>query len=117
MTTYITFLRGMFTLSTAHPLPTSTLSSFIPPLNLSGRAVARNTTVGMEHVEKPADMTMWPDFHNGVAAGLCLARSSSEVSPDPTHALTHILHTHFLLSHLAPYSLPAPPSLHPPPFL
>jgi len=72
--------RGMFTLSTVHPLPTSPLSSFIPPLNLNGRAVPRDATVGLEHVEKPADMTVWPDFHNGVAAGLCLARSSSKVS-------------------------------------
>lgn len=70
--------RGMFTLSTVHPLPTSPL--YIPPLNLSGRAPPRNTTVGLDHVDKPTDMAQWAEFHNGVAAGLRLAPSSSQVS-------------------------------------
>ncbi len=71
--------RGMFTLSTVHPLPTSPLSSFIPPLNLNGRAVPREASVTLDQVDKPEGMTVWPDFHNGVAAGLCLAKSSSKV--------------------------------------
>ena len=39
----------------------------------------RNTTVGLEHVETPVDMKMWPLFHNGVAAGLRIAQGISQV--------------------------------------
>lgn len=69
--------RGMFTLSTVHPLPTSPL--FIPTLNLNGRAPPRNASVGLDHVDKPPDMVKWAEFHNGVAAGLQLAHGSSKV--------------------------------------
>jgi anaphase-promoting complex subunit 1 len=67
----------MFTLSTVHPLPTSPLS--IPTLNLNGRAPPRNSSVGLDRVDKPPDMTKWAEFHNGVAAGLQLAHGSSKV--------------------------------------
>ena len=40
---------------------------------------SRNTTVGLEHVETPADMKMWPLFHNGVATGLRIAQGISQV--------------------------------------
>ena len=69
--------RGMFTLSTVHPLPTSPL--FIPNLNLNGRAPPRNASVGLDRVDKPPDMLKWAEFHNGVAAGLQLAHGSSKV--------------------------------------
>ena len=39
----------------------------------------RNTTVGLEHVETPVDMKLWPQFHNGVAAGLRIAQGISQV--------------------------------------
>ena len=39
----------------------------------------RNTAVGLEHVEAPADMKIWPQFHNGVAAGLRIAQGISSV--------------------------------------
>lgn len=71
----------MFTFSTVHPLPTSPL--LIPPLNLSGRVPVKNSSVGLDHVDKPVDMTQWPHFHNGVAAGLRLAAGSSKVNPEP----------------------------------
>ena len=40
----------------------------------------RNTTVGLERVETPVDMKMWPQFHNGVAAGLRIAQGISQVN-------------------------------------
>lgn len=39
----------------------------------------RNSAVGLEHVETPADMKMWPQFHNGVATGLRIAQGISQV--------------------------------------
>ena len=42
-------------------------------------SAVRNTTVGLEHVETPADMKMWPQFHNGVATGLRIAHGISQV--------------------------------------
>lgn len=69
--------RGMFTMATSRPVLTETIP--IPPLDLSGRAPPRNTTVGLEHVETPADMKMWPLFHNGVATGLRIAQGISQI--------------------------------------
>ncbi|XP_060553030.1 anaphase-promoting complex subunit 1-like [Ruditapes philippinarum] len=63
--------RGMFTMSTYHPLSTETLP--IPKLCLTGKAPPRNTTVDLSHIDTPANMTAWPLFHNGVAAGLRIA--------------------------------------------
>ena len=36
----------------------------------------RNTTVDLTHIETPANMNYWPQFHNGVAAGLKVANMS-----------------------------------------
>ncbi|GAB1607743.1 anaphase-promoting complex subunit 1-like [Argonauta hians] len=66
--------RGMFTLSSFHPLPTEALP--IPKLCLTGKAPPRNTTVDLSHIETPSNMSTWPHFHNGVAAGLRIANSS-----------------------------------------
>ena len=33
----------------------------------------RNTTVDLSHIDTPPNMTAWPLFHNGVAAGLRIA--------------------------------------------
>ncbi|XP_061163277.1 anaphase-promoting complex subunit 1-like [Saccostrea echinata] len=63
--------RGMFTLCTYHPLPTEPLP--IPKLCLQGRAPPRNATVDLTHIDTPANMSTWPQFHNGVAAGLRMA--------------------------------------------
>merc|ERR1719192_3039017 len=62
--------RGVFTLHTTTPIITEMLP--IPRLNLTGRALPRNTTVELTHIEVPANMNAWPAFHNGVAAGLKL---------------------------------------------
>ena len=36
----------------------------------------RNATVDLTHIDTPANMSAWPQFHNGVAAGLRMANSS-----------------------------------------
>ena len=70
--------RGIFTLSTTKPLPTAPLA--IPKLNLNGSVPPKNSTVGLDHIDKPADMSMWAEFHNGVAAGLKIDPDISQVS-------------------------------------
>ncbi|XP_056632382.1 anaphase-promoting complex subunit 1 isoform X1 [Diorhabda sublineata] len=60
--------RGMFTLRTATPVITEPLPA--PPLCLTGKAPPRGTTVDLNHIDTPANMNLWPLFHNGVANGL-----------------------------------------------
>ncbi|CAG2230501.1 APC1 [Mytilus edulis] len=66
--------RGMFTMCSYHPLPTEALPT--PKLCLTGRAPPRNATVDLTHIDTPPNMSAWPQFHNGVAAGLRMANSS-----------------------------------------
>ncbi|XP_059145256.1 anaphase-promoting complex subunit 1-like isoform X2 [Physella acuta] len=66
--------RGIFTLHTCRPLLTETLP--IPKLCLTGRSPPRNTTVDLTRIEVPTNMSVWPLFHNGVAAGLRIADST-----------------------------------------
>lgn len=60
--------RGMFTLRTATPVITEPLPA--PALCLTGKAPPRGTTVDLNHIDTPANMNLWPLFHNGVANGL-----------------------------------------------
>ncbi|KDR08910.1 hypothetical protein L798_00564, partial [Zootermopsis nevadensis] len=69
--------RGMFTLRTVAPVVTETLP--IPRLCLTGRAPPRGTTVDLSHIEVVPNMNLWPLFHNGVAAGLHIAPSASNI--------------------------------------
>ncbi|TRY97620.1 hypothetical protein DNTS_004749 [Danionella cerebrum] len=68
--------RGLFTLFSYHPVPTEPLP--VPKLNLTGRAPPRNTLVDLNsgNIDVPPNMTCWPSFHNGVAAGLKIAPAS-----------------------------------------
>nr|XP_033469621.1 anaphase-promoting complex subunit 1 isoform X3 [Epinephelus lanceolatus] len=68
--------RGLFTLFSYHPVPTEPLP--VPKLNLTGRASPRNTMVDLNsgNIDVPPNMTSWPSFHNGVAAGLKIAPAS-----------------------------------------
>lgn len=68
--------RGLFTLFSYHPVLTEPLP--VPKLNLTGRAPPRNTMVDLNsgNIDVPPNMTSWPSFHNGVAAGLKIAPAS-----------------------------------------
>ncbi|XP_052900348.1 anaphase-promoting complex subunit 1 [Anopheles moucheti] len=68
--------RGMFTVFSSRPSETQTVP--IPRLCLSGRDVVRGTTIEIQQIEVPANMSLWPAFHNGVAAGL-------RICPDTPH--------------------------------
>lgn len=65
--------RGMFTLRTCTPASTESLN--IPKLCLTGKESLKGATIELQQIEVPQNMSMWPLFHNGVAAGL-------QVTPD-----------------------------------
>uniref|UniRef100_A0A1B6C0L0 Uncharacterized protein n=2 Tax=Clastoptera arizonana TaxID=38151 RepID=A0A1B6C0L0_9HEMI len=69
--------RGMFTLHSVCPLSSEPLS--IPTLCISGKAPPRGTTVELSHIEIVPNMTMWPLFHNGVAAGLRIIPGATNI--------------------------------------
>lgn len=60
--------RGMLTFSTVQPVMVEPLK--IPDLVLEGRVPPNNATVTLDTSGSPPDMTVWPEFHNGVATGL-----------------------------------------------
>ena len=67
--------RGMLTMRTYKPIIAETFP--IPMINMTGRIPPRNTVFSMRNNEMPADLTTWPLFHNGVAAGLRVRLSES----------------------------------------
>ncbi len=99
--------RGMITMDSLEPLVAEALP--IPPLSLSGRVPPNNTVVPLEtlvisvnflsfvHLSlivckccpflragsstANADMVMWPEFHNGVAAALRVERRYVALEP------------------------------------
>jgi hypothetical protein len=60
--------RGMLTMGSLEPLMAEALP--VPCLNLSGRVAPNNSIVKLDTDAAPSELTLWPEFHNGVAAGL-----------------------------------------------
>lgn len=69
--------RGMFTLRTCIPTPTDTLP--VPKLCLTGKEPTKGATIEMTPADYPPNMSMWPKFHNGVAAGLRVSPSATDI--------------------------------------
>ncbi|XP_036221809.2 anaphase-promoting complex subunit 1 isoform X2 [Bactrocera oleae] len=69
--------RGMFTLRTSIPTPTELMP--IPKLCLSGKEPIKGATIEMQQIELPPNMSLWPSFHNGVAAGLKISPNARDV--------------------------------------
>lgn len=69
--------RGMFTLRTCIPTPTDTLP--VPKLCLIGKEPTKGATIEMTPADYPPNMSMWPKFHNGVAAGLRVSPSATDI--------------------------------------
>ena len=69
--------RGMLTIGSMQPVLAEPLP--IPDLCLAGKVPPNNAVLALDVSNCPSDMCMWPEFHNGVAAGLRMrtARSSS----------------------------------------
>ena len=62
--------RGMVTIGNLQPVPAEPLP--LPDLCLVGRVPPTNATLALDTTECASDMKMWPEFNNGVAAGLRL---------------------------------------------
>lgn len=71
--------RGMFTFRTYYPVFTEILP--IPKLCLSGKETVRGASIELQSIEVPANMSVWPQFHNGVAAALRIATDPKEIDP------------------------------------
>jgi anaphase-promoting complex subunit 1 len=62
--------RGMMTIGGLQPVAAEPLP--IPDLCLKGRVPPANASLSLDQTECPAETRIWPEFHNGVAAGLRL---------------------------------------------
>lgn len=67
--------RGMLTVGNSTPVQAEPL--VVPEINLSGRVPPTNASLALDISETPVDMKVWPEFHNGVAAGLRLPLHST----------------------------------------
>jgi hypothetical protein len=62
--------RGMLTIGNLQPVPAESLP--LPDLCLTGRVPPTNAMLALDITDCPTDLRVWPEFHNGVAAGLRL---------------------------------------------
>ena len=62
--------RGMLSIGGLRLVPAELLP--LPELCLKGRVPPTNASLALDDSECPSDMRVWPEFHNGVAAGLRL---------------------------------------------
>lgn len=62
--------RGMFTIGNLQPVPAEPLP--LPEISLVGRVPPTNAKLALDTSDCPSDLKVWPEFHNGVAAGLRL---------------------------------------------
>lgn len=62
----------MLTLNSLNPILAEPIP--IPPLILAGRCPPTNATISLDSISP--EMTLWPEYHNGVAAGLRIRRTS-----------------------------------------
>ena len=74
--------RGAFALGSLTPLPTEPVQ--IPQLNLSGRLPHQNNANISLEFPSPGpsaqEVLVWPEFHNGIAAGIRLAAGQASLS-------------------------------------
>jgi len=68
--------RGMLTLGTRNVRSAERL--LIPNIVLAGRVPPANGTLALDMSSCPANFRVWPEFHNGVAAGLRLPRAGAD---------------------------------------
>lgn len=69
--------RGMYTLASWVPAETQIVP--VPRLCLTGRSKTR-FTIDIQQMEVPPNMTLWPLFHNGVAAGLRVCPGTQHIT-------------------------------------
>jgi anaphase-promoting complex subunit 1 len=82
--------RGMLTIGNFHPVPAEMYP--LPELCLKGRVPPTNATMRLDISECAPDMPVWPEFHNGVAAGLRLPLHNEKERPGLGITRTWILY-------------------------
>eukprot|EP00814_Leptocylindrus_danicus_P021824 CAMPEP_0116010592 /NCGR_PEP_ID=MMETSP0321-20121206/4085_1 /TAXON_ID=163516 /ORGANISM="Leptocylindrus danicus var. danicus, Strain B650" /LENGTH=1159 /DNA_ID=CAMNT_0003479705 /DNA_START=267 /DNA_END=3746 /DNA_ORIENTATION=+ len=82
--------RGMMTVGTLHSSLAERLP--IPEICLAGRVPPTNTIVALDTTSAPAEMTIWPEFHNGVASGLRIGVENDESQESAQITRTWILY-------------------------
>lgn len=70
--------RGMLTLGTHHAPTAEQL--LIPSIVMAGRVPPMNGTLALDMSTRPSNYRVWPEFHNGVAAGLRLPHASEDMN-------------------------------------
>ena len=94
--------RGMVTLGTLTPMLAESIP--IPPLPLMGRVPPNDSLVALDATASSPALTLWPEFHNGVAAGLRLyhANTGALTPGSNTHGLTRSWVQYMRASPLSP---------------
>lgn len=93
--------RGMLTIGRLRHIPAEPLP--LPEICLKGRVPPTNATLNLDVSECPADMQVWPEFHNGVAAGLRVPT----VHESPNGAFT-VTRTWIFFNRPSPVRVPSP---------
>lgn len=70
--------RGMLTLGTHHVPSAEQL--IIPSIVMAGRVPPMNGTLALDMTACPSNFRVWPEFHNGVAAGLRLPHAREDMN-------------------------------------
>jgi hypothetical protein len=70
--------RGALTMGSLEPLQAEKLP--IPPVKLVGRLAPSNSLIALEMTSGQTELTLWPEFHNGVAAGLRILPESKGIT-------------------------------------
>jgi anaphase-promoting complex subunit 1 len=70
--------RGMLTIGTHHVPSAEQL--VIPSIVMAGRVPPVNGTLALDMTACPSNFRVWPEFHNGVAAGLRLPHASDDTN-------------------------------------
>lgn len=82
--------RGMLTIGSLEPTGAEPLR--VPELCFKARIPPTNAVLALDTSECPADLKVWPDFHNGVAAGLRLPLSDDGSSTNRLITRTWIIY-------------------------
>jgi hypothetical protein len=109
----------MLTMASLEPFMAETLP--IPPLCLTGRVPPANSIVALDTTNAHADLTLWPDFHNGVAAALRVgpvehekvrSKGTSRVARSARHAKAKVTRNWIIYNRLVSQAKPGGESTH-----
>jgi len=82
--------RGMLTIGSFHPVAAEPLP--VPDLCLVGRVPPSNTNLALDMSECQIEFRVWPEFHNGAAAGLRLPLEGEPNKPNSKITRTWIVY-------------------------